>query len=276
VCLFTANAVLIMDGGAGTPSPTATATSTSTATPTPTLTATPSATPTHTPSPTPTTSAYQSAVLADSPLAYWRLGEASGTVAADQRGARNGTYVNSPALGQPGGLFNDSAKSVGFNGATQYVQVPSDLSLNPPRFSVEVWARPTGGAGAYHGVMASRQYPFGWVLYLGADGSWEFWVNSGADMLSVNSDIAALNAWHHLVGTFDGAKVTLYVNGVAAGSGAVTGAYQPQTGNVLEIAQGEPGDNFYFPGQLGEAALYGTALSPAQVQRHYSVGTTAH
>jgi hypothetical protein len=68
----------------------------------------------------------------------------------------------------------------------------------------------------------------------------------------------------------------LYVNGVAAASTAVTNGYQPQAGNVLEIAQGEPGDNFYFPGQLEEAALYGTALSPAQVQRHYSVGTTGH
>ncbi len=95
-------------------------------------------------------------------------------------------------------------------------------------------------------------------------------------MISVNSDIAALNAWHHVVGTFDGTAATLYVDGVAAGSAAVTGAYQPQTGNVLEIAQGEPGDNLYFPGQLEEAAVYGTALSPAQVQRHYSVGTTGH
>src|SRR6185436_20053930 len=110
---------------------------------------------------------------------YWRLGEASGTVAADQVGAHGGTYAFNPSLGQPGALFNDPATSVGFNGTTHYVQAPSDASLNPTRFSVEVWARPTAAIGAYHGVMASRSYPQGWALFEGDDGSWEFWVNSG-------------------------------------------------------------------------------------------------
>jgi hypothetical protein len=211
--------------------------------------------------------------MADTPLAYWRLGETSGTVAADQLGKRGATYVNSPALGQPGALFNDPAKSVGLNGTSQYVQAPSDAALNPARFSVEVWARPTGGAGTYHGVVTSRVYPQGWVIYMGTDGSWEFWVNSGTGMISIYSNPATLNSWHHVVGTFDGTTASLYVNGALAASSAVTG-YAGQTGSVLEIGQSEPGENFYFPGQLEEAAVYGAALSATQVQRHYSVGTT--
>jgi hypothetical protein len=213
--------------------------------------------------------------MADAPLAYWRLGETSGTVAADQLGTRNGTYANSPALGQPGALFNDPAKSVGFNGTSQYMQAPSDAALNPARFSVEVWARPTGGAGTYHGVVSSRVYPQGWVLYLGPDGSWEFWVNSGSGMISIYSNPSTLNSWQHLVGTFDGATANLYVNGVAVASAPVTG-YAGQLGNALQIARSEPGDNLYFPGQLEEAAVYGAALSATQVQNHYSVGTTGH
>ena len=211
--------------------------------------------------------------MADTPLAYWRLGEASGTAAADQLAIRNGTYMNSPALGQPGALFNDPATSVGLNGTSQYIQAPADAALNQPRFSVELWARPTGGAGAYHGVMASRQYPQGWAVYLAPDGTWEFWVNSGSGMLSVNGGAATLNAWQHLVGTFDGTTASLYLNGLAVGSGAGT-TYTGQSTNPLQIGQSEAGDNFYFPGQLEEAAVYGTALSLTQVQRHYSVGTT--
>jgi hypothetical protein len=124
--------------------------------------------------------------------------------------------------------------------------------------------------------MASRQYPSGWVLYLSADGRWDFWLNSGTGMLSVTSDVARLNQWSYLVATFDGTTVTLYVDGVAAASAPVSPDYQPQTSNALEIGQAEPADNFYFSGQLQEAALYGTALTPAQIQRHYSVGTTGH
>jgi hypothetical protein len=40
------------------------------------------------------------------------------------------------------------------------------------------------------------------------------------------------------------------------------------------MGQAEPGSGFYFPGQLQDAAVYTTVLSPAQVQRHYRVGTT--
>src|SRR5262249_18708605 len=36
---------------------------------------------------------YANEVLADSPISYWRLGETSGTTAADQKGTSPGTYV---------------------------------------------------------------------------------------------------------------------------------------------------------------------------------------
>src|SRR4029078_6112519 len=41
---------------------------------------------------------YRSRIVAASPTAYWRLGEASGTTAADETGGHPGTYVGGPAL----------------------------------------------------------------------------------------------------------------------------------------------------------------------------------
>ncbi len=52
---------------------------------------------------------YKAAILATPGLVgYWRLGEASGTVARDEMGANNGTYVGSPTLGAPGLLAGDA------------------------------------------------------------------------------------------------------------------------------------------------------------------------
>ena len=37
---------------------------------------------------------YYDTVMADSPVSYWRLGEAAGATANDAAGGNNGTYVN--------------------------------------------------------------------------------------------------------------------------------------------------------------------------------------
>ena len=55
----------------------------------------------------PAEAAYRSAVLANHPISYWRLDEASGMVAADLEGAHSGTYLNAPSLGQSGVLVGD-------------------------------------------------------------------------------------------------------------------------------------------------------------------------
>jgi hypothetical protein len=210
--------------------------------------------------------------VADNPVGYWRLGEASGTVAADLRGAHQGTYAYNPGLAQPGALFNDPGTSVGFDGTTQFLQAPSDATTNTATFSFEIWVRPTGGGG-YRGVITDRFYPRGYNLYLGTSGAWELWINSGSGMAVVGGGASTLNAWHHVAGTFDGTTAVLYVNGVQVASGPISG-YQPQAQAPFEIGQGEWGSNSYFTGQLQEAAIYTTALSTAQIQHHYSLGTT--
>ncbi|MBE3072480.1 MAG: PKD domain-containing protein, partial [Acidobacteria bacterium] len=48
------------------------------------------------------------AMIGTAPLGYWRVGEASGTNAADVMGANDGTYVGSPTLGVAGLLTGDS------------------------------------------------------------------------------------------------------------------------------------------------------------------------
>src|SRR2546426_1498950 len=46
--------------------------------------------------------AYSAQVLADNPVSYWRLDEASGTTAADQQGSNAGTITGGVTLNQPG------------------------------------------------------------------------------------------------------------------------------------------------------------------------------
>ncbi len=254
-------------GGAATTVPTATGT--------PATVATETRTTTRTSTPVSGSTSYRGAVLADDPVAYWRLNETSGATAADLRLVHPGSYVSGPLLGQPGALDGDSDQAARFyRNDRQYVRVPNSPALNTTVFSAEAWAFPTGGDGDYRAVMGSRDYPRGWVLYASQSNVWEFWVNNGAGIVSVSGGPLALNTWTHLVATFDGATARLYVNGTLAGSTAVPSGYSPQTSNPLMIGLTEPGTRFWFDGRLDEAAVYSRALSAAQVLNHYRAGRT--
>lgn len=74
--------------------------------------------------------AYAEAILSDNPAGYWRLGEPSGTVAADELGVSNGTYTGSPTLAVAGALDVDSNGGVLFNGTSQYVSVANTTAIN--------------------------------------------------------------------------------------------------------------------------------------------------
>jgi PKD repeat protein len=219
-------------------------------------------------------SSYSATILADSPLAYWRLGEASGTSAADASGnGRTGAYLNTPTLGAAGALTGDANTAVGFNGADEYVNVPFTSALNPASFTVEAWAFVTGGQGTYRSLVTSRDFASGnargYILYAGSNDRWQFWTGSGPWNV-VEGPAVTLNQWTHVVGTFDGATARLYVNGTLVASSAA--AYLANTLRPLRIASGNTDGpaNYFLPGRVDEAAVYGSALSATRVQAHFA------
>src|SRR5262249_42106571 len=84
------------------------------------------------------------AVLGSTPLAYWRLGESSGTVAYDYVAGLDGTYRNA-TLGQPGYSAIDPNTAVQFEGADSFVGFIDGSAINfqgtNASFTLECWAR---------------------------------------------------------------------------------------------------------------------------------------
>jgi len=275
-----------------TPTLTPTATNTPTATSTPTVTPTPTRTPTHTftptvtptatvtptPTSTPALSAYAAAVLADNPIAYWRLGELSGTTAVDRAGhGHDGTYRNAPTLGVAGAIANDSDPAVHFTGsATQSVLVPASAAtngLNP--FAVEAWVRTTNTTQTGYVI---SQDTTNWVLQIGGEpgsgrrvAQWGLVRGtfcSGVGILSGMTSIADGN-WHHLVGVYASGWARLYVDGfeeVSSGQNFCSGSVAP-----LSIGARSDGAN-PFIGDIDEVAVYAGGLSASRIAAHYSAG----
>src|SRR3954463_8284562 len=68
--------------------------------------------------------AYPDVVRAGAPVSYWRLGETSGTVAADQQAPSNpGTYLGGVGLGAPGALVGDPDRAAAFDGIDDEVRL---------------------------------------------------------------------------------------------------------------------------------------------------------
>ena len=76
-----------------------------------------------------------------------------------------------------------------------------------------------------------------------------------------------------MVTTFDGAQVTLFVDGVQRAQRPSTVAIaHPSVPLLIGAGNGDPASNT-FRGSIDEVAIYPTALSPEQVQSHFRVAT---
>ena len=163
-------------------------------------------------------SRYSSAVLGMGPAGYWRLGEPSGTVATDQVGAHNGTYVNSPTLGATGLLASDNDTAVTLNGTTQNVTVGVPVNIaGTSAMSMAVWVNVTPDA-TYRTIFHTGNVTDGSDILLFSQNTLSgvqrrTW-GGGAD----NAYGAALSAGLHFMAiTYDGTNLRLYVDGALAG-----------------------------------------------------------
>ncbi|HEX9505091.1 MAG TPA: LamG-like jellyroll fold domain-containing protein, partial [Acidimicrobiia bacterium] len=212
-------------------------------------------------------------MLADHPAGFWRLGDPVGsTTAADASGnGLVGAVDPGVTLGQPGALSGDTAAT--FNGSGPAIAVAASPGLELTNaVSVEAWVRPTA-AGQNGGVFEKTVN--GWVnsqymLFLEA-GVAKFRVRTaGGALLPVNGPTLALNTWTHLVGTFDGTTLRLYVNGALAASAAAQGPLAAGSGPAF---MGRLGQSLYpFQGSLDEVAVFPAALSADRVRNHYLGG----
>jgi Concanavalin A-like lectin/glucanases superfamily len=218
-------------------------------------------------------SEYAAAVGADNPVSYWRLGETSGTTAADERGANPGTYTNAPTLGATSLLAADTAnKAVGFDGVNDHVKVANSASLGlTSSLSLEAWIKPTSlpASGVFASILTkpeSYSLQFNGPLL-------EFTImQSGArKRLQAPSGTIVAGQTYHVVATYDGTTQRLYVNGTQVASTALSGAATVNT-NSLAIGSWNGLEEF-FKGTIDEPAVYNSTLSAARVSAHYQAGS---
>lgn len=220
------------------------------------------------------TTSYADEVLSDNPTAYWRLGESSGTTAADEQGSWDGTYVNSPTLGEPGALAGDSDTSVLFTRVDQDRVDCGKPHVNHAQVSVECWLK-TSTTGLHMMFMtADSSGDRNWHLYVSGGGETVTFVKIGGGVVTLSGATQVIDgAWHHVVATYDGSTMRIYVDGSEDASTSASGDIAGSSVAPLRISSNGRGNDDYFDGHIDEAALYDFALTATRVSDHYSAGT---
>jgi hypothetical protein len=217
-------------------------------------------------------SVYRAAVLADAPLAYWRLGETTGTVAHDETGnGHDGTYVGGFTLGQTGALTGYTDTAVKLDGSTGEIDVGDlfDFTGATP-FSFEVWVYATLMDTTFRHVMTKMAFNGSGnpvdgtylLLYSSTtDFGFERYSASTAELAIDVNAYPGINQWVYVVATYDCSIGTVYVNGTSAAAETALGGV---TASGVHMLWGN-----LLQGNLDEIAVYGAALSQARITAHY-------
>lgn len=226
---------------------------------------------------------------------YWRLGEAASPF-ADTSGYSGGpndmtvTAAGTAYTPHVGGALppsqDDGALQFNASSGTGYFLSASTNVLAPnlnTGFTLAGFVKPGPIAGTWHGSIFNNQtdagFPFGdeegWCLSV----DWAGGVITGSLRRSIsNAPLAAsatitANNWTHLVGTYDGANLRLYVNGALAATTADARADTFAIYDSPRIARTQrdsPGVFYYLYGVIDEVSIWGVVLTPVQIATLYA------
>jgi hypothetical protein len=161
-------------------------------------------------------------------LAKWTLDEGAGQVAGDSSGHGNSGQLGESA--DPDGADpdwipgHDSGTALAFDGSS-YVTVPDTGLLEPPRLAVDAWVRRSGSPGRWRYVLSKGSLGCdrsAYGLYSGWSGGMAFYVSSASEY-TISPEVSAAivwdGAWHHVIGSYDGDRVRLWIDGNQVGAG---------------------------------------------------------
>ena len=202
---------------------------------------------------------------------YWRFGEASGTTAAATVGLVSGTYGAGTTLNQAGLLTGDANKAVSFNGTTGKVAFGDAFDFAAKAaFSLEAWVKATTIDATSRRIFSKESGEDGYYL-ISTNTRLSFArMQAGAYDTMTGPKLTA-NATAHVVVTYDGTTMRLYVNGAQVDVETSANSLLNTTAAFTVGAKSSGGGN--FAGTIDEPAVYTTALSAATVLAHYRSGT---
>ena len=238
---------------------------------------------------------YAKVVVADKPVAYWRLDEpTNSTTATDAVGSFDGSYL-APAgtltFGYPTGIPHETNAAIHVTN-TAIVTIPYALELSPVTgpWSAEFWIQPTSlDPNNFHTPISSEDNTlllgttlFGWNIYQHVAGVWTWNLYSGGGGGSFTSEFTdspiVPGTWYHMVLTDDLTTLRWYSNNRLVltldrkAIGFIPNGINGDptvAGGPITLATRSDGAFADWDGGIDDVAIYNYTLTPSQIQNHF-------
>ena len=214
----------------------------------------------------------QAAIIDPHPglVGWWRFDEGTGTTASDSSGNGNTGTIYNPSWET--GVYD---QALSFDGATNYVEVPSSSVLAPSSMTIEFWVKIADpSSNAYEGFVCRNSRTNGLQVIKGWSSGrvlFEGWVGSTHYGLTSNYVLQS-NVWTHIAVTAaTNGTWKIYINGQLDVQS--TGNVLPQVAMPLWIGRAAQGTTKpYLNGNIDETRLYNRDLSAAEIQQNSQNG----
>jgi hypothetical protein len=244
--------------------------------------------PTAAPTAPPSSAPYTTLVQASNPVAYYKLNDTTSSVTDSGLNQLTGTYganvrhggVSLTSAGDTASLFPGSAPGADIPSNSATVLANPLLATPTTNLTVEAWIKPAvyNTTNNYESIVAYGRQTIGtaWTMQVTPQSALTFFLKTSTSgyLLAPTSSLTP-GQIYHVVATYNGSSLSIYVNGLLGSTVAASGSInyagiQPQWGLAIGGALG--GSLPIFNGAINDVAIYPSALSAAAVQQHYVVG----
>lgn len=227
---------------------------------------------------------YREAILATPNLdLYARFGESNVNAGVVAEYGPSGIFPTTrPDLNSAGALVGDPNTCFRWSASnSDYIYWPGNLFTygGTSHFSIEIWYQPTTLAPTttFMNLVSKDRYDAyssGYGLYLNNSNERLYFArvpsSGNADVLA--GPIVSMGTWYHIVCTYNGATMAMYINGSLVSSAGSWLSVGTHTGTPLYLGRSAQWEGEYLSAWMDEFALYHRALSAAEVQTHYNTG----
>ncbi len=204
-------------------------------------------------------------------VAQYDFDEGEGSTLRDVSGEGNHGQIHGARYVRRGRGF-----CLEFDGVRDFVDCGNKPLLDlRDALALEAWVFPASRVKGEPGILGKHFDSF--LLSYYADGQCWWYVSGGGNNAR---SLLTPGSWHHVVGTFDGKVLRLYLDGkLANATPSKSPTIKPGRNFFIGCVLGDDNatdPNYsrsaFFPGQIDELKVFNRALSEAEVKAHFEAG----